>query len=68
MIRYNHGHEYYYQPLLKFQQKAEPLGCLALRTRGDRFNSYFAPWELSQTHLKGSWFESSLLDVAYIQY
>ena len=29
------------------QQKAEPLRCLALRTRGGRLKSSFVPWELS---------------------
>ena len=29
------------------QQKAEPLKCLALRTRGGRLKSSFVPWELS---------------------
>ena len=29
------------------QQKAEPLRCLALGTRGGRLKSSFVPWELS---------------------
>ena len=29
------------------QQKAEPLRCLALRTRGGRLKSSFVLWELS---------------------
>ena len=33
-------------------QKAEPLGCLVLRTR---FKSYFVLWKLSLPHLSGSW-------------
>ena len=34
----------------------EPLRCLALRTRGDKFKSSFIPRELSlPTQLSGSW-------------
>ena len=35
------------------QQKAEPLRCLALRTRGGRLKSSFVPWELSLPTMYG---------------
>ena len=37
------------------QQKAEPLRCLALRTRGGRVKKLFCPMGTLPTHLSGSW-------------
>ena len=37
------------------QQKAEPLRCLALRTRGGRLKSSFVPWEHGNSPYPPKW-------------